>query len=182
MQGHQQGVPVCHHASHVYRWGPGQARARGAEGGSRSGAGLGGGGAVGLGVGGLDWGFDVARPALPPIGSFLPVPSHPPTPSHHRGPWGLPGPPTSCPPSLAPPGDTEAAFNRVRDQVRIPMYGCDCYAYGLLASGLADIVVEADLKPYDYMALVPIIQAGQGDPGQRSVGPGTWRGRGGVGP
>jgi hypothetical protein len=46
----------------------------------------------------------------------------------------------------------------VRDAVRIPMYGCDCYAYGLLAAGLCDLVVEADLKPYDYMALVPIIQ------------------------
>lgn len=38
------------------------------------------------------------------------------------------------------------------------MYGCDCYAYGLLAAGHADLVVEADLKPYDYMALVPVIQ------------------------
>lgn len=40
------------------------------------------------------------------------------------------------------------------------MYGCDCYAYGLLATGLCDIVCEADLKPYDYMALVPVIQVG----------------------
>ena len=31
------------------------------------------------------------------------------------------------------------------------MHGCDCYAYGLLASGFCDLVVEADLKPYDYM-------------------------------
>ncbi|KAI7844648.1 hypothetical protein COHA_001738 [Chlorella ohadii] len=62
-------------------------------------------------------------------------------------------------------GQTEAAFNRVRDAVRIPMYGCDCYAYGLLAAGYCDLVVEADLKPYDYMALVPIIEGagGKGD-------------------
>lgn len=46
----------------------------------------------------------------------------------------------------------------MRDRVRIPLYGCDCYAYGLLAAGHVDLVVEADLKPYDYMALVPIIQ------------------------
>lgn len=52
------------------------------------------------------------------------------------------------------------AFHRVRDRVRIPLYGCDCYAYGLLAAGHVDLVVEADLKPYDYMALVPIIQVG----------------------
>jgi hypothetical protein len=31
-------------------------------------------------------------------------------------------------------------------------------AYGLLAAGLVDLVVEADLKPYDYMALVPVIK------------------------
>lgn len=59
-------------------------------------------------------------------------------------------------------GATEEGFNRVRDKVRIPMYGCDCYAYGLLASGFADLVVEADLKPYDYMALVPVIQGAGG--------------------
>eukprot|EP00199_Chlamydomonas_sp_CCMP681_P007072 CAMPEP_0119109018 /NCGR_PEP_ID=MMETSP1180-20130426/16809_1 /TAXON_ID=3052 ORGANISM="Chlamydomonas cf sp, Strain CCMP681" /NCGR_SAMPLE_ID=MMETSP1180 /ASSEMBLY_ACC=CAM_ASM_000741 /LENGTH=298 /DNA_ID=CAMNT_0007094713 /DNA_START=231 /DNA_END=1127 /DNA_ORIENTATION=- len=59
-------------------------------------------------------------------------------------------------------GANEISFNRVRDAVRIPMYGCDCYAYGLLAAGHADLVVEADLKPYDYMALVPIIKGAGG--------------------
>lgn len=42
------------------------------------------------------------------------------------------------------------------------MYGCDCYAYGLLAAGHCDLVVEADLKPYDYMALVPVIKGAGG--------------------
>lgn len=55
-------------------------------------------------------------------------------------------------------GDNEVAWQRVRDAVRIPLYGCDCYAYGLLAAGQVDLVVEADLKVYDYMALVPVIQ------------------------
>eukprot|EP00798_Chlamydomonas_sp_ICE-L_P013662 gene13662-19550_t len=59
-------------------------------------------------------------------------------------------------------GATETSFNRVRDAVKIPMYGCDCYAYGLLAAGLCDLVVEADLKPYDYMALVPVIKGAGG--------------------
>ncbi|GLC34125.1 hypothetical protein PLESTF_000166800 [Pleodorina starrii] len=59
-------------------------------------------------------------------------------------------------------GDNEVAFNRLRDSVRIPMYGCDCYAYGLLAAGHCDLVVEADLKPYDYMALVPVVQGAGG--------------------
>jgi inositol-phosphate phosphatase/L-galactose 1-phosphate phosphatase/histidinol-phosphatase len=42
------------------------------------------------------------------------------------------------------------------------MYGCDCYAYGLLAAGHCDLVVEADLKPYDFMALVPVVNGAGG--------------------
>lgn len=59
-------------------------------------------------------------------------------------------------------GASAEAFARLRDQVRIPLYGCDCYAYGLLAAGHCDLVAEADLKPYDYMALIPIIQGAGG--------------------
>ena len=57
---------------------------------------------------------------------------------------------------------TEQAFSNVRDAVHTPLYGCDCYAYGLLATGCVDLVVEADLKPYDYMALVPVVQEAGG--------------------
>lgn len=59
-------------------------------------------------------------------------------------------------------GATEQAWARVRDACRIPLYGCDCYAYGLLAAGHTDLVVEADLKPYDYMALVPVVEGAGG--------------------
>lgn len=31
-------------------------------------------------------------------------------------------------------------------QVKVPLYGCDCYAYALLASGYVDLVVESGLK------------------------------------
>jgi myo-inositol-1(or 4)-monophosphatase len=41
-------------------------------------------------------------------------------------------------------------------------YGGDCYAYGLLAAGFVDIVVEAGLKPHDVVALVPIIERAGG--------------------
>jgi inositol-phosphate phosphatase / L-galactose 1-phosphate phosphatase / histidinol-phosphatase len=59
-------------------------------------------------------------------------------------------------------GETETAWRRVRDACRIPLYGCDCYAYGLMAAGHADLVVEADLKPYDYLALVPVVEGAGG--------------------
>lgn len=40
-------------------------------------------------------------------------------------------------------------------QVKVPLYGCDCYAYALLASGFVDLVVESGLKVYAYLFLVP---------------------------
>lgn len=57
---------------------------------------------------------------------------------------------------------TKPAYDALAAAVRIPLYGCDCYAYGLLALGLCDLVVEADLKPYDFMALVPIVEGAGG--------------------
>lgn len=44
----------------------------------------------------------------------------------------------------------------------IPLYGCDCYAYGLLSLGCADLVIEATMQPYDYLALVPVIEGAGG--------------------
>ena len=41
------------------------------------------------------------------------------------------------------------------------LYGGECFAYGLLASGFTDLVVEADMAPYDYLAHVPVV-AGAG--------------------
>ena len=46
--------------------------------------------------------------------------------------------------------------------VRLPLYGGDCYAYGLVAAGFADLCVEANLEPYDYMALVPVLEGAGG--------------------
>lgn len=43
-----------------------------------------------------------------------------------------------------------------------PVYGGDCYNYGLLASGHLDIVIESGLKLYDYAALVPVVEGAGG--------------------
>ena len=43
-----------------------------------------------------------------------------------------------------------------------PAIGGDCYAYCMLAAGLIDLVIEADLQPYDIVALVPIIEGAGG--------------------
>ena len=46
--------------------------------------------------------------------------------------------------------------------MRSTLYGGDCYAYGLLAAGHIDLVVEAGLKTYDYCALVPVVEGAGG--------------------
>jgi inositol-phosphate phosphatase / L-galactose 1-phosphate phosphatase / histidinol-phosphatase len=55
-----------------------------------------------------------------------------------------------------------AAMARLEQAVRFPVYGGDCYAYGLLAMGSLDLIVEADLDVHDFMALVPVIEGAGG--------------------
>jgi myo-inositol-1(or 4)-monophosphatase len=58
--------------------------------------------------------------------------------------------------------DDRRAYDRVEGSVRLARYGCDCYAYCMVAAGNADIVVEAGLQPYDIVALIPIIEGAGG--------------------
>jgi len=58
-------------------------------------------------------------------------------------------------------GADAAAFARLAKRCKLTVYGGDCYAYGLVASGFIDLVVEAGLKSYDFCALAPIV-AGAG--------------------
>ncbi|SOE16374.1 histidinol phosphatase-like enzyme (inositol monophosphatase family) [Hoeflea halophila] len=53
-------------------------------------------------------------------------------------------------------------YQRVEDQVQLARYGCDCYAYAMVASGHIDLVVEADLKPYDVGGLIPLVEQAGG--------------------
>jgi inositol-phosphate phosphatase/L-galactose 1-phosphate phosphatase/histidinol-phosphatase len=62
----------------------------------------------------------------------------------------------------APGSPTAAAWGRVSAAAKAPLYGCDCYAYGLVSAGWADVVVEADLGPYDYLALAPVVTGAGG--------------------
>lgn len=53
-------------------------------------------------------------------------------------------------------------FERVASQVALRRYGGDCYNYALLATGRVDLVIEAGLQPYDYLPIVPVIEAAGG--------------------
>jgi myo-inositol-1(or 4)-monophosphatase len=68
---------------------------------------------------------------------------------------------TTHPDLFASKGDA-AAFKRLRDQARMTRFGGDCYGYCLLAAGFVDLVVEAGLKPYDIVPLIPIIEGAGG--------------------
>ncbi len=60
------------------------------------------------------------------------------------------------------PGDAQGGFDRLRGRVRDTIYGGDCHNYGLVASGHVDLVVEAQLKLYDFAALVPVVEGAGG--------------------
>ena len=59
-------------------------------------------------------------------------------------------------------GANKIGYEVLRKQVGDVIFGGDCYAYGLLAAGFIDIVLESGLKPYDFCALVPIIDGAGG--------------------
>ena len=59
-------------------------------------------------------------------------------------------------------GEDAPRFARLKGAVKLARYGADCYAYAQLAGGFIDLVVERDLKPYDYCALVPVIEGAGG--------------------
>ncbi|GGC85147.1 inositol monophosphatase family protein [Chelatococcus reniformis] len=67
---------------------------------------------------------------------------------------------TSSPDFFSP--DDWARYDALSRKAMFRRFGGDCYLYGLLASGHCDLVVEASLKSFDFMALVPVIEGAGG--------------------
>jgi inositol-phosphate phosphatase/L-galactose 1-phosphate phosphatase/histidinol-phosphatase len=65
-------------------------------------------------------------------------------------------------PSMFGQGDDWAKVQSLLGRVKSSRYGGDCYAYGLLAAGFIDLVTEARLQIYDFMALIPVIEGAGG--------------------
>lgn len=65
-------------------------------------------------------------------------------------------------PEMFKPGTEATRFAALVETARLTRYGADCYGYCMLAAGFIDIVAEASLKPYDIVALIPIIQGAGG--------------------
>ena len=55
-----------------------------------------------------------------------------------------------------------ADFVRLEDKVKLSRYGGDCYSYCMVAAGLIDLVVETEIKPYDIVAVIPVITGAGG--------------------
>ena len=58
--------------------------------------------------------------------------------------------------------DEHIRFGALSRAVRLRRFGGDCYNYCLLAMGHIDLVVEAGLKPFDILPLIPIIERAGG--------------------
>jgi myo-inositol-1(or 4)-monophosphatase len=74
-------------------------------------------------------------------------------------------------------GDELAAFEALEAATRDTRFGGDCYAYCMLAAGHIDLVVEASLKPYDIVALIPIVEGAGGVITNWEGGPASQGGR-----
>ncbi len=48
---------------------------------------------------------------------------------------------------------------KIEDKVQVTIYGNDAISYALVAEGKLDLVIEDKLKPWDFSALVPVMQA-----------------------
>ena len=54
------------------------------------------------------------------------------------------------------------AWTQVRAAARLARFGCDAYAYAMVAMGRIDMVAETGLKIWDWSALVPVVEAAGG--------------------
>ncbi|MCY4500064.1 MAG: inositol monophosphatase family protein [Alphaproteobacteria bacterium] len=73
-------------------------------------------------------------------------------------------------PDIFPDNASLTAFDRLSAACGQRHFGGDCHLYGLLASGWIDLVAEAGLAPYDYLAHVAIVEGAGGRIGD-------WQGR-----
>lgn len=58
--------------------------------------------------------------------------------------------------------DGNPVYEAFEKNTKMMAWGGDCYMYGLLSSGFMDICIEASLSPYDFAALVPVVNGAGG--------------------
>ena len=50
------------------------------------------------------------------------------------------------------------AFRALARRCLLHRFGGDCYNYAMLAAGFVDLVVEGQLKPFDIVPLIPMLE------------------------
>jgi myo-inositol-1(or 4)-monophosphatase len=55
-------------------------------------------------------------------------------------------------------GAAAAAFDALARRCLLHRFGGDCYNYAMLAAGFIDLVVESQLKPFDIVPLIPVLE------------------------
>ncbi|HEY0767986.1 MAG TPA: inositol monophosphatase family protein, partial [Steroidobacteraceae bacterium] len=53
-------------------------------------------------------------------------------------------------------------FEALAARAALRRFGGDCYLFGMLAGGHCDLVIEVQLKPHDFMAVIPIVEGAGG--------------------
>ena len=64
-------------------------------------------------------------------------------------------------PDIFPDHEKPLWYNML-EATRLVRYGCDCYAYAMLAAGHIEIVMESCLHVYDIAPLIPVIRGAGG--------------------
>jgi len=55
-----------------------------------------------------------------------------------------------------------AALGRLVDAAHLTQYSSDGYAFGLLSSGMIDLVAECGMEPHDFCAAIPVVRGAGG--------------------
>ncbi|MGE0144893.1 MAG: inositol monophosphatase family protein [Planctomycetota bacterium] len=56
----------------------------------------------------------------------------------------------------------DAGWQELQQRIGFTQYGADCLAYAFLASGHVDLIVDRDLRPWDWCALAALVTAAGG--------------------
>jgi myo-inositol-1(or 4)-monophosphatase len=65
-------------------------------------------------------------------------------------------------PSMFLDSEIRSRYEDLATRCRLQRWGGDCYAFALVAHGGIDLMVDANLAPYDILPLVPIIEEAGG--------------------
>ena len=59
-------------------------------------------------------------------------------------------------------GRNKKIYKNIRTKIGECLFGADCYSHGLMSLGFVDVILEANLKPWDYIASASIISGADG--------------------